>query len=61
MIDFVYKTWYDTNKITDAMIYKRFRTNGIANNLNHSEDELFISWKKMENEKAIIDNDLEID
>ena len=43
------------------MIYNSFRVTGIANNLNHSEDKLFTSWKKMENENAIIDNDLEND
>lgn len=61
MIDFVCKAWYDANKITDKMVYNSFRATDIANNLNHSEDELFTSWKKMENEKAIIDNDLEND
>ena len=48
-------------KITDKMIYHSFRATGIANKINHSEDELFSSWRKMENEMPLIDNDLEKD
>ena len=43
------------------MIYHSFRETGIANKLNHSEDELFTSWKKTENEMLLINNDLEND
>ena len=41
MIVFVCNAWYDSKKITDKMIYHSFRATGIANKLNHSEDELF--------------------
>lgn len=43
------------------MIYHSLRATGIANKLNYSEDELFTSWKKMENEMPLINNDLEND
>lgn len=61
MIEFVCNAWYDPQKITDKMIYHSFMATGIANKLNHSEDELFTSWKKMENENPLINNDLEND
>ena len=46
MIEFVYEAWYDDKIISNELVYKCFRTTGIANNLDHSEDYLFSSWKK---------------
>ena len=34
---------------------------GIAKNSNHSKDNLFTAWEKMEEEQPIIENDLEVD
>ena len=59
MIEFVWNVWCDPKKISDKMIYHNFRAIGIANKLNHSEDELFSLWRKMENEIPLIDNDFE--
>ena len=61
MIEFACNARYDPQKITYKMIYHSFRATGIANKLNHSENELFTSWKKMENEMPLINNDLEND
>ena len=46
MIEFVCDVWYNNDIISKELIYKSFRVTGIANNLNHSEDNLFIAWKK---------------
>jgi hypothetical protein len=59
MIEFICEVWYDNNVITKEMVYNSFRVTGIANNINHSEDHIFASWRKMEEELPIIDNDLE--
>lgn len=59
MIEFICNTWYGPNKIIDKMIYHSFRATGIANKLNHQEDKLFSSWRKMENKMPLIDNNLE--
>ena len=61
MIDMVCEIWYNSDIITSEMIYNSFRYTGIANALNHSEDNLFNSWQRMKDEKPLIDNDLEND
>ena len=33
----------------------------ISKNINHSEDNLFTAWEKMEEEQPILENDLEVD
>ena len=40
------------------MIYNIFRHIGFANSLNHSEDHLFNSWRRMKEEMPLIENDL---
>ena len=59
MIAFICDTWYDNNVITKDMVYKSFRVTGIANILDHTEDNLFKAWSQMEKEQPFIDNDLE--
>ena len=61
MIEFVCNAWYDPNKLIYKMIYHGFRATGIANKLNYSDDELFNSWRTIDNEIPLIDNDLEKD
>ena len=61
IIDFICPTWYDKAKITKDMIYNSFRAAGITNKINHSEDHLFIPWKKMETENPLLEDDLEND
>ncbi len=61
MIEFVCDLLYNNDIISKELIYKSFRVTGIANNLNHSEDNLFTVWKAMEKEQPIRENDLEVD
>ena len=61
MIEFVYEAWYDDKIISNELVYKSFRTTGIANNLDHTEDYLFSSWNQMNNEFPMIENDLDWD
>ena len=51
----------DDKIINNELVYKSFRTTGIANNLDHMEDYLFSSRNKMNNEVPKIENDLDWD
>ena len=55
MIEFICTIWYDNDKITSIMIYNSFQATAIANKINHSEDYLFSSWKKMKNENPLLE------
>lgn len=61
MIKIICETWYNDNIISEDMIYKSFRSTGLGNKLDHSEDNLFTSWKNMQTEVPLIDDDLEKD
>ena len=59
MIPFICDTWYNSNVISNDMVYKSFKVSGLANKLDHSEDNLFKAQSQMEKEQPIINNDLE--
>ena len=59
MIVFICDNWYDSNLISNDMVYKSFKVTGLANKLDHSEDNLFKAQSQMEKEEPIINNDLE--
>ena len=61
MIKFICIIWYDKDKISSIMIYNSFQATAIANKINHSEDYLFSSLKKMENKNPLLEDDLEKD
>jgi len=46
MIDFIVSVWFDNEIITKEIVYNSFRTTGISNKLNRSEDGLFKVWRK---------------
>ena len=56
MVEYICYAWYDKNIITGEIVYKSFLVTGIANKLEHLEDILFSSWKKMQKENPLIDN-----
>ena len=58
MIAFICDTWYDNNVITNDIVYKSFRVTGIANKLDHSEDNIFKAWSQMKKKQPFINNDL---
>ena len=41
------------------MIYKSFRITGIANSLNGEEDYLFSAWAKMQEERPLVENNID--
>ncbi len=50
MIDFIVSVWFDNEIITKEIVYNSFRTTGISNKLNRSEDGLFKVWSKIKEE-----------
>ena len=61
IISFICEAWYDSSVISKDIVYKSFRVTGIANKLDHSEDQLFKAWSQLEKEQPFINNDLEED
>ena len=59
MIDFIVSIWYDNEIITKELVYNSFRTTGIANKLDRSDDGLYKAWSQIKEEIPIIDNNLE--
>ena len=46
MIKFICETCCNNSIITKEMVYKNFRAIVLSNKLEHSEDNLFTTWKK---------------
>ena len=57
MIKIICETWYDNSIISKDMVYKSFKTTWLANKLDHNEDNLFSSWKNLQTEVPLIDDD----
>ena len=53
------KVCWVENIITKEMIYKSFRITGIANNLNVEEDYLFSALAKMQEERPLVENNID--
>lgn len=59
ILEMITKVWWDENIITKEMIYKSFRVTGIANSLNGEEDYLFSAWSKMQEERPLVENNID--
>ena len=59
IIEMITKVWWDENIITKEMIYTSFRITGIANSLNGEEDYLFSSWVNMQEERPLVENNID--
>ena len=60
MIVYIWYILHDDKIITKEIMYKSFRSIGIANKFDKSEDYLFTSWSRTKEDNPLIENQLEI-